>query len=98
MADVTDYTIVYDPELQLTNEPLLVQVLTVDDDDVYEGVKTLSLTLSQNDSSNNVTNALGLTSETVLIILEDNDSKLRREPFVCVCLKLALNLLRRTSN
>ena len=49
----------------------------MDDDDVYEGVKVLNLTLAQNDSSNNVTNALGLTSETVLIILEDNDSKLR---------------------
>ena len=65
---------------------------------MYEGVKVINLTLAQNDSSNNVTNALGLTSETVLIILEDNDSKLRRESFVCVCLKLALNLLRRTSN
>ena len=81
MADVTGY----DPELELTNEPLLVRVLTVDDDDVYEGVKTLSLTLAQNDSSNNVTNALGLTSETVLIILEDNDSKLRREPSTLLC-------------
>ena len=59
--------------LELTSQPLSVNVQTVDDD-VYEGTETIILTLVQTDSSNNVTYDSGLISDTAFITLEDNDS------------------------
>ena len=67
----------YDGVLRLTNAPLPLQVVTVDDG-VYEGTETIYLTLAQKDSSNNVTNGMGLTSETLSITLKDNDSTLHK--------------------
>ena len=72
----------YDGVLRLTNASLPLQVVTVDDG-VYEGTETIYLTLAQKDSSNNVTNGMGLTSETLSITLKDNDSTLQR------CIKLS---------
>ena len=59
--------------LELTSQPSRVNIVTADDD-VYEGTRTIVLTLVQTESSNNVTYDSGLISDTVLITLEDNDS------------------------
>ena len=74
-VEIVDYNLVYGTVLQLINQPALVNVFTVNDD-LYEGTETINLTLSQGFSSNNVTNDSGLISDSVLIIVEDNDSKL----------------------
>ena len=55
---------------QLINQPVSVNLHTLDDD-VYEGREDIFLTLAQVDSSNTVTN--GLVSPTVHLVLEDND-------------------------
>ena len=70
-----DYNISHDVVLELTNQPLPVHVLTMDND-VYEEAKTINLTLVQTNSSNNVTYDSGLISETVFITVEDNDGML----------------------
>ena len=72
-TEFVDYIISHDSVLELTSQPLSVNVQTVDDD-VYEGTETLFLTLVQTDSSNNVTYDSGLISDTAFITLEDNDS------------------------
>ena len=72
-TEFVDYIISHDSVLELTSQPLSVNVETVDDD-VYEGTETLFLTLVQTDSSNNVTYDSGLISDTAFITLEDNDS------------------------
>ena len=69
-----DYNISHDVVLELTNQPLPVHVITVDND-VYEGTKTINLTLTQTYSSNNVTYDSGLVFKTAFITVEDNDSK-----------------------
>ena len=75
-----DYIISHGSVLKLTNQPIPVNVLTVDDD-VYEGTKIIILRLLQINSTNNVTYSLGFISETVVITVEDNDSMLN-EAFV----------------
>ena len=72
-TELVDYIISNTSVLELTSQPLSVNVQTVDDD-VYEGTETLFLTLVQTDSSNNVTYDSGLISDTAFITLEDNDS------------------------
>ena len=72
-TEFVDYIISHDSVLELTSQPLSVNVQTVDDD-VYEGTETIILTLVQTDSSNNVTYDSGLISDTAFITLEDNDS------------------------
>ena len=72
-TEFVDYIIFHASVLELTSQPLSVNVQTVDDD-VYEGTETLFLTLVQTDSSNNVTYDSGLISDTAFITLEDNDS------------------------
>ncbi|CAI8045944.1 hypothetical protein GBAR_LOCUS25393 [Geodia barretti] len=70
--ELVDYIISNTSVLELTSQPLSVNVQTVDDD-VYEGTETIILTLVQTNSSNNVTYDSGLTSDTAFITLEDND-------------------------
>ena len=72
-TEFVDYIISNASVLELTSQPLSVNVQTVDDD-VYEGTKTIILTLVQTNSSNNVTYDSGLTSDTAFITLEDNNS------------------------
>ena len=69
-----DYNISHALVLVLTNQPLPVHVLTVEND-VYEGTKTINLTLVQTYSSNNVTYDSGLISKAAFITVEDNNSK-----------------------
>ena len=76
--DTKDYNILSGLNLELNNEPLSVSIQTVDDD-AYEGTETIYLTLVQSTSSNNVTYSTGLISETVVITVEDNDSKSKSE-------------------
>jgi hypothetical protein len=70
--EFVDYNISNASLLELTSQPLSVNVQTVDDD-VYEGTETLFLTLVQTNSSNNVTYDSGLMSDTAFITVEDND-------------------------
>lgn len=74
--DEVDYTL--EQDLELINQPLVVNVSAVDDD-VYRGNRTLNLTLFQtNTSDNNVTHDWGLVSHTVVIFIKDNDSKYQK--------------------
>ena len=74
--DEVDYTL--EQDLELINQPLVVNVSAVDDD-VYRGNRTVNLTLIQtNTSDNSVTHDWGLVSQTVVIFIKDNDSKYQK--------------------
>ena len=72
-AGILDYSMVHIQVLELTDEPVPVTILAVDDN-VYEGTEVIYLRLTETNSSNDVTH--GLVHPSITIILEDNDSML----------------------
>ena len=71
LIDDLDYNLTYS-SLLLTNQPLPI-TLFLEDDDIYEDTESIILTLLQRNSS--IQENQILAHETVVVTLEDNDSK-----------------------